>query len=72
MLQTANPEETLRRILEERSPIYGLADLTIETRDGPHDVVVEAIVSALGAHLGERRTALADDATARCAAGGHS
>jgi shikimate kinase / 3-dehydroquinate synthase len=51
LLQTANPEETLRRILEERSPIYGLADLTIETREGPHDVVVEAIVTALGAHL---------------------
>jgi shikimate kinase/3-dehydroquinate synthase len=51
LLQTANPEETLRRILDERSPIYGLADLTIETRDGPHDAVVEAIVSALGRHL---------------------
>jgi shikimate kinase/3-dehydroquinate synthase len=51
LLQTANPEETLRRILEERSPVYGQADLTIEARDGPHDVVVEAIVSALGAHL---------------------
>jgi shikimate kinase / 3-dehydroquinate synthase len=51
LLQTANPEETLRRILEERSPVYGQADLTIEARDGPHDVVVGAIVSALGAHL---------------------
>ena len=51
LLQTANPEETLRRLLQERGPIYGLADLTIEPRDGPHDVVVEAIVSALGAHL---------------------
>jgi shikimate kinase/3-dehydroquinate synthase len=51
LLQTANPEETLRRLLEERGPIYGLADLTIEPHDGPHDSVVEAIVSALRAHL---------------------
>jgi shikimate kinase / 3-dehydroquinate synthase len=51
LLQTANPEETLRRILEERSPVYGLADLTIEPRDGPHDAVVDSIVRALGAHL---------------------
>ena len=51
LLQTANPEETLRRLLQERGPVYGLADLTIEPRDGPHDTVVEAIVSALGAHL---------------------
>jgi shikimate kinase/3-dehydroquinate synthase len=57
LLQTADPEETLRRILAERSPIYGLADLTIETRDGPHDAVVDAIVSALSGHLanGEAR-----------------
>jgi shikimate kinase / 3-dehydroquinate synthase len=51
LLQTANPEETLRALLRDRGPIYGLADLTIEPRDGPHDMVVEAILSALAAHL---------------------
>jgi shikimate kinase/3-dehydroquinate synthase len=57
LLQTADPEETLRRLLQERGPIYGLADLIIEPRDGPHDVVVEAIVTALGAHLAARAQA---------------
>ena len=38
LLQTADPEETLRRLLDERSPTYALADITIESRDGPHDV----------------------------------
>jgi shikimate kinase/3-dehydroquinate synthase len=47
LLQTANPEETLRKLLAERSPIYGLADFTIESRDGPHETVVDAIISAL-------------------------
>jgi shikimate kinase / 3-dehydroquinate synthase len=57
LLQTANPEETLRRLLQERGPIYGLADLTIEPRDGPHDSVVEAIAAALSAHLAHRDSA---------------
>jgi shikimate kinase/3-dehydroquinate synthase len=47
LLQTADPEATLRKILEERSPTYALADLTIESRDGPHDAVVETILDAL-------------------------
>jgi shikimate kinase/3-dehydroquinate synthase len=47
LLQTANPEETVRKLLAERSPIYGLADFTIESRDGPHESVVDAIISAL-------------------------
>jgi shikimate kinase / 3-dehydroquinate synthase len=47
LLQTADPEATVRRLLEERTPIYRLADLTIESRDGPHDVVVDAIVAQL-------------------------
>ena len=47
LLQTADPEGTLRRLLEERSPTYALADLAIESRDGPHDAVVEQILAAL-------------------------
>ncbi len=47
LLQTADPEATLRRILSERGPTYALADITIESRDGPHEAVVEAIAEAL-------------------------
>ena len=49
LLQTADPEGTLRRLIEEREPTYALADITIESRDGPHDAVVEQILAALGA-----------------------
>ena len=49
LLQTADPEGTLRRLLEERSPVYALADITIESREGPHDSVVEQILAALEA-----------------------
>jgi shikimate kinase / 3-dehydroquinate synthase len=51
LLQTDDPEKTLRRLLDERSPIYALADITIESRDGPHDVVVEIALSRLAESL---------------------
>jgi shikimate kinase/3-dehydroquinate synthase len=57
LLKTADPEATLRRLLEERSPTYALADLTFEPRDGPHEAVVEAIVAQLGAFLTRRAKA---------------
>jgi shikimate kinase/3-dehydroquinate synthase len=50
LLQTPDPEGTLRRLLEERSPTYALADITIESHDGPHDAVVDQILAALSAH----------------------
>src|SRR6204780_4631279 len=52
LLKTANPEETLRRLLEERSPIYALADFPIESLDAAHDSVVEAILQRLHAAPG--------------------
>lgn len=47
LLQTADPEATLRRMLKEREPVYGLADITLISRDDPHEVVVAAAVKAL-------------------------
>jgi shikimate kinase len=51
MLQTDNPEETLRHLLKVREPTYALADLTVQSREGPHDVIVTEIVSRLAAYL---------------------
>jgi shikimate kinase len=52
LLQTPDPEGTLRRLLAEREPIYALADITVNSPEEPHEVVVEALVAALEAHLG--------------------
>ena len=52
LLQTDDPAATLRRLLDERSPIYQLADVTIESREGPHDWVVEAILAELKLRAG--------------------
>src|SRR6185437_7548141 len=51
LLKTADPEETLRRLVEERSPTYALADFTIESVDAAHDSVVDAILRRLRAAL---------------------
>ena len=51
LLKTADPEQTLRRLLEERTPTYALADFTIESVDGSHDTVVDAIMRRLDAAL---------------------
>jgi shikimate kinase len=52
MLQTADPAATLRALLAEREPIYAQADLTVESRDVPHDAVVAEIVERLADFLG--------------------
>jgi shikimate kinase len=52
MLRTADPEATLKRLLAERDPYYALADVTIHSRETPHEKIVEEIVAALGVRLG--------------------
>lgn len=51
LLRTADPEATLRKLIDDRYPVYGLADITIHSRDVPHDVVVQEIVDALPGRL---------------------
>lgn len=52
LLQTVDPEGTLRRMLAEREPLYALADLTVISREEPHEIVVDEVVAALDRHLG--------------------
>ena len=51
LLQTADPEGTVTRLLTEREPVYGKADLTIASRDVPHDKIVEECIETLHAYL---------------------
>jgi shikimate kinase len=51
LLKTADPAATLRKLISERSPIYALADLKVQSHDAPHDRIVDEIVNALLAHL---------------------
>ena len=49
------PQST--RLLAEREPIYGKADITIASRDVPHDKIVDEVVAALHARLCGSETA---------------
>lgn len=51
LLQTADPEGTLRSLVEARYPIYAEADLVVQSIDVPHEAMVDAVMSALEAWL---------------------
>jgi shikimate kinase len=52
LLRTTDPEATLKRLIEERYPIYTEADVTIHSRDVPHEIIVDEIIGAIAARLG--------------------
>jgi shikimate kinase len=52
LLQGDEAADTLRRLMEERYPVYAEADLTVESRDVPHDAIVDEIFVALRHRLG--------------------
>lgn len=52
LLKTADPAATLRRLLEEREPVYALADVTVQSREVTHDKIVDEIIAALAGHIG--------------------
>jgi len=47
LLQAPDPEAIMNRLMAERYPVYAMADLTIESRDVSHEVVVNEIVQGL-------------------------
>ena len=51
LLQTADPAATIGRLIEERHPVYELADITIGSRDILHEKIVEECLAALHGHL---------------------
>jgi shikimate kinase len=52
LLQTANPGETLERLLAERNPVYAESDLAVQSREVPHETIVGEIIATLAGHLG--------------------
>jgi shikimate kinase len=52
LLQTADPAETLKRLMSERDPVYADADVIIQSREVPHEKIVDEVVAALCRRLG--------------------
>jgi shikimate kinase len=51
MLLTADPAATLRELLVAREPVYAQADLTVQSREVPHDAIVSEIMTVLAMFL---------------------
>jgi shikimate kinase len=51
LLRTADPAATVGRLISEREPVYGFADLTIASREVPHEKIVDECIEALHARL---------------------
>ena len=47
LLQTADPAATIGRLIDERHPVYQLADITIASREVLHEKIVEECIAAL-------------------------
>lgn len=56
LLKTANPRETLQKLIDARYPIYAEADVTIVSRDVPQDQVATEVIDAVIAYLSNEKT----------------
>lgn len=47
LLSAADPEAVMRELMQQRYPTYAQADVVVESRDVPHDVIVADVIKAL-------------------------
>jgi shikimate kinase len=52
LLRNGDPEAVMRRLIEERYPVYAEADITVESRDVQHAQMVSDVVRALATWQG--------------------
>jgi shikimate kinase len=52
LLTTDDPGVTLRRLMDDRYSVYALADLIVQSREVPHDKIVDEIVGVLAERTG--------------------
>jgi shikimate kinase len=53
LLQNGDPETVIKQLMEVRYPIYAIANMTIESRDGPHEATVDDVIATLMDHFGQ-------------------
>lgn len=55
LLKAADPRAVMRRLMDERYPVYGLADVTVTTRDAQRETIAQEVLEALAFALREKR-----------------
>ena len=43
--------DRIKELLPAREPLYAQSDITVQSRDEPHDIIVDEIIAAMPAHL---------------------
>ncbi|MFQ5775989.1 MAG: shikimate kinase [Kiloniellaceae bacterium] len=66
LLKRGDPRAILERLMAQRYPEYAKADITVDSQDGPPEITVERVLSALRQYLASEP---ADAPTARRAEG---
>lgn len=51
LLKTADPAAVMRDLMDKRYPIYAEADIVLESRDVPHDIIVNEALAAIKSKL---------------------
>jgi shikimate kinase len=57
LLKGGDPEAVLENLMATRYPVYALADITVESRDVPHEVIVSEIIAQLASQLAASKVA---------------
>ena len=52
LLKAADPSDALRDLMAARYPVYAETDITVLSRDVPHDVIVDEAIAGLARHFG--------------------
>lgn len=52
LLRNPDPRGVMRKLMDDRYPIYALADITVETRDARREIIASEAMQALYRHLG--------------------
>ena len=55
LLKSEDPEAVMRRLMDQRYPVYAAADVTVESRDVQHGQMVNDVIKALAKWNGWQR-----------------
>jgi shikimate kinase len=60
LLKSDDPLETLKRLIDERYPVYAEADVTVDSADGPPEMTMDRVLDALDAYLSPQQSGAAE------------
>ncbi|MBX9468517.1 shikimate kinase [Rhizobium sp. WL3] len=56
LLKTENPKQTLKDLMDKRYPVYGLADITVQSRDVRKEVIANEVLTSVIEYIGKDKT----------------